>query len=113
MIPDCNGNGDVELPFGSAEYVGLGFSVFATLVLVELFGSPALRNIQVQLAHSLALCVLLSQFVVCELWDLEGTEAQRLCSPCLCSLSVRRAATTHGTLVPTGGADTLPLCTLY
>jgi uric acid-xanthine permease len=47
IVPNCNGNGDVELPFGSAEYVGLGFSVFVTLVLVELFGSPALRNVQV------------------------------------------------------------------
>lgn len=30
-----SGNGDVILPFGSAEYVGLGFSVFSMLVGVH------------------------------------------------------------------------------
>ncbi|CAM9246050.1 unnamed protein product [Discosporangium mesarthrocarpum] len=28
----CSGNGDVALPFGSSQYIGLGFSVFAMLV---------------------------------------------------------------------------------
>lgn len=46
IVPNCNNNGDVELPYGSPEYVGLGFSVFATLVIVELFGSPAMRNVR-------------------------------------------------------------------
>ncbi|KAL6771374.1 XUV1 [Auxenochlorella protothecoides x Auxenochlorella symbiontica] len=40
----CSGNGDVMLPFGSGPYVGLGFSVFVMLVIIELFGSPFLRN---------------------------------------------------------------------
>lgn len=48
IVPKCNGNGEVLLPYGSPEYMGLGFSVFATLVVVELFGSPAMRNIQVR-----------------------------------------------------------------
>ena len=48
VVPTCDGNGDVSLPYGSSQYVGLGFSVFATLVVVELFGSPALRNVQVR-----------------------------------------------------------------
>lgn len=47
---NCAGNGDVMLPFGSGPYVGLGFSVFAFLVLVELFGSPFLRNVAVVLS---------------------------------------------------------------
>ena len=46
IVPSCNNNGDVQLPYGSPEYVGLGFSVFATLVVVELFGSPAMRNVR-------------------------------------------------------------------
>lgn len=50
IVPKCNGNGEVLLPYGSAEYMGLGFSVFATLVVVELFGSPAMRNVQVHLS---------------------------------------------------------------
>lgn len=40
----CSGNGNVALPFGSGPYVGLGFSVFVMLVIIELFGSPFLRN---------------------------------------------------------------------
>ena len=38
FVPTCNGNGDVSLPYGTAAYIGLGFTVFATLVVVELFG---------------------------------------------------------------------------
>lgn len=40
----CFNNGKVLLPFGSPQYVGLGFSVFSTIILVELFGSPFMRN---------------------------------------------------------------------
>jgi uracil-xanthine permease len=32
------------LPWGSAEYLGLGFLSFSTIVLVELFGSAMMRN---------------------------------------------------------------------
>lgn len=46
----CGGNGDVLLPFGSPEYVGLGFSVFSMLIIIELFGSPFLRNCSVIIA---------------------------------------------------------------
>jgi xanthine/uracil permease len=45
----CSGNGDVLLGFGDRNYIGLGFVVFCTLLIVELFGSPFLRNIQVVL----------------------------------------------------------------
>ncbi|CAM9667929.1 unnamed protein product [Pylaiella littoralis] len=47
---NCSGNGDVVLPFGSAVYVGLGFSVFSMLVLLEIFGSPFMRSINVVVA---------------------------------------------------------------
>ena len=43
----CSGNGEVVLPFGAAEYVGLGFIVFMFLVFTEIFGSPFVRNCQV------------------------------------------------------------------
>ena len=32
------------LPWGSAEYIGLGFSVFVTIVLCERFGSPIMKS---------------------------------------------------------------------
>jgi uracil-xanthine permease len=38
------------LPFGSPEYVGLGFSVVFMLILVELFGSPFMKNCNVIIA---------------------------------------------------------------
>eukprot|EP00270_Netrium_digitus_P013892 TRINITY_DN4665_c0_g1_i1.p1 TRINITY_DN4665_c0_g1~~TRINITY_DN4665_c0_g1_i1.p1 ORF type:complete len:627 (+),score=101.00 TRINITY_DN4665_c0_g1_i1:206-1882(+) len=47
--PLCNTNGEVQLPFGSRQYLLLGFCTFITLVFVELFGSPFMRNIQVVL----------------------------------------------------------------
>ena len=43
----CTGNGEVELKFGSPEYVGLGALVFLLLVLLETFGSPFMRNCEV------------------------------------------------------------------
>ena len=33
---ECTGNGKVILPYGSAEYIGLGFSVLCFLVVIEL-----------------------------------------------------------------------------
>ena len=32
------------LPWGSAEYIGLGFSVFITIILCERFGSPIMKS---------------------------------------------------------------------
>ena len=46
----CDGNGDVIKPFGSSEYVALGFSVVLMLILVELFGSPFMKNANVIIA---------------------------------------------------------------
>jgi len=32
------------LPWGSAEYIGLGFSVFVTIIISERFGSPIMKS---------------------------------------------------------------------
>jgi len=37
------------LPWGSAEYIGLGFSVFVTILLMERFGSPIMKSASVVL----------------------------------------------------------------
>lgn len=42
LIPDGR-----SYPWGAPEWIGLGFFVFVIIVLVELFGSPFLRNTQV------------------------------------------------------------------
>jgi uracil-xanthine permease len=44
---NCPGNGEVFLPYGSAPYIGMGFSVFVIFMLVEIFGSPFMRNTMV------------------------------------------------------------------
>merc|ERR1712232_268031 len=46
----CCAAGAVSLPFGSPELVGLGFSVFVMLVIIELFGSPIMKNCNVIIA---------------------------------------------------------------
>jgi len=46
----CCEAGDVALPFGSPELVGLGFSVILMLIVVELFGSPFMKNCNVVIA---------------------------------------------------------------
>lgn len=48
--PICTGDGDVKLVYGSTEYIGLGFSVMAFLVVIELFGSVFMKNCNVVLA---------------------------------------------------------------
>jgi hypothetical protein len=50
--PLCGGNGDVMLPFGTPQYIGLGAVVFCTLIIIEIFGSPFLRNAQVRSSGS-------------------------------------------------------------
>lgn len=42
--------GEVALPFGSTEYIGLGFSVLCALVIIELFGSVFMKNCNVIIA---------------------------------------------------------------
>ena len=40
----CTGSAQVVLPYGSAEYIGLGFAVLSFLVVIELFGKPVARS---------------------------------------------------------------------
>jgi xanthine/uracil permease len=46
----CSGNGEVVLDYGAPEYIGLGFSVLAFLVVIEVFGSTFMKNCNVILA---------------------------------------------------------------
>jgi len=46
----CCEAGEVSLPFGSPELVGLGFSVFVMLILIELFGNAIMKNCNVIIA---------------------------------------------------------------
>ncbi|KAK9795575.1 hypothetical protein WJX73_005235 [Symbiochloris irregularis] len=50
VTPLCGTQGHVQLPFGAPEYVGLGFLVFVTLCVIEIFGSPFMRNAEVIIA---------------------------------------------------------------
>jgi NCS2 family nucleobase:cation symporter-2 len=42
--------GEVALPYGSAEFIGLGLSVIIMLVLIEIFGSAFMKNANVIIA---------------------------------------------------------------
>ena len=44
----CSGNGTVVLPFGHPNYLGLGLVVFVSFIVIELFGSPFIKNAQVK-----------------------------------------------------------------
>jgi uric acid-xanthine permease len=44
-----NINAPHALPWGSAEYLGLGFSVFVTIILCERFGAPIMKSTSVVL----------------------------------------------------------------
>jgi len=67
----CTGNGEVELRFGSPEYVGLGALVFLLLVLLETFGSPFMRNCEVSCDGTLPYCHSLDMYC-CSLWQLQS-----------------------------------------
>jgi uracil-xanthine permease len=47
--PICEA-GEVSLAYGAAEYIGLGASVIIMLVVIEIFGSPFMKNANVILA---------------------------------------------------------------
>ncbi|KAL6248787.1 hypothetical protein RBB50_003849 [Rhinocladiella similis] len=45
LFQNCpNNNAPHALPWGSAEFIGLGFSVFVTIILCERFGSPIMKS---------------------------------------------------------------------
>jgi NCS2 family nucleobase:cation symporter-2 len=45
----CTNNGTVVLPFGDRNYLGLGFVVFVSFIVIEFFGSPFMKNTQVNI----------------------------------------------------------------
>lgn len=53
----CTGNGDVVLPFAHRYYVGLGLVVFISFIVVEMLGSPFMRNTQVIVALIISIIV--------------------------------------------------------
>jgi len=61
--PTCSNNGETNLNFGNWRYVGLGFVVFFTLIVVEIFGSPFMRNIQVVIGLLVGMIVAASTHV--------------------------------------------------
>lgn len=48
-FPTC-ANGEVNLGYGSPQFIGLGFSVMCFLVVIEIFGSTFMKNCNVFLA---------------------------------------------------------------
>eukprot|EP00210_Caulerpa_lentillifera_P004669 g4454.t1 len=44
LFPLCEDSGSVHLPFGAAEYLGLGLFVLTLYCICELFGSPFIRH---------------------------------------------------------------------
>ncbi|OAE18419.1 hypothetical protein AXG93_3426s1120 [Marchantia polymorpha subsp. ruderalis] len=69
----CDGNGEVELPFGDRHYIELGLVVVATLIIVEIFGSPILRNTQVIVGLVVGMAVASSVHVT----KCEGTKCSK------------------------------------
>jgi len=58
-------NGNVKLPYGSPEFIGLGFSVMCMLIFIEFFGSIFMKNCNVIIA-------LLFGYLVAGLTNYEG-----------------------------------------
>jgi uracil-xanthine permease len=59
------------LPWGSAEYLGLGFSVFLTIILCERFGSPIMKSTSVVIGL-LTGCIIAG---ACGYFDRSGIDA--------------------------------------
>ncbi|KND93597.1 Uric acid-xanthine permease [Tolypocladium ophioglossoides CBS 100239] len=64
------------LPWGSAEFLGLGFAVFATIVLCERFGSPLMKSTSVVLGLLVG-CVVAA---ACGYFDAAGIAAAPVAS---------------------------------
>jgi xanthine/uracil permease len=59
------------LPWGSAEFLGLGFSVFVTIILCERFGSPIMKSTSVVLGLLVG-CIIAA---ACGYFDKSGIDA--------------------------------------
>ena len=64
--PTCF-NGETALGYGSPQYIGLGFSVMAMLIFIELFGSVFMKNCNVIIA-------LLFGYLIAGVTDYEGAK---------------------------------------
>lgn len=59
------------LPWGSAEYLGLGFAVFATILLCERFGAPIMRSTSIVIGLLVG-CIIAA---ACGYFDRSGIDA--------------------------------------
>ncbi|KAF8067194.1 uapA [Scenedesmus sp. PABB004] len=57
IAPMCRDNGEVVLPYGSGPYVGMGLLVFLSIIIIEMFGSPFMRNASLVLALLIGIAV--------------------------------------------------------
>lgn len=64
------------LPWGSAEFIGLGFSVFITIILCERFGSPIMKSLAVVLGLLVG-CIIAA---ACGYFDSSGITAAPVAS---------------------------------
>lgn len=64
------------LPWGSAEFVGLGFSVFLTIILCERFGSPIMKSCAVVIGLLVG-CIIAA---ACGYFDASGIDAAPVAS---------------------------------
>lgn len=68
----CTGNGEVVLGYGAPEYFGLGLSVVIMLVLLNIFGSPFMKN-------SAVIIALFFGYIVSAIaWKTDETTGKRL-----------------------------------
>ena len=90
IIPMCSGNGDVQLPFGSPQYLAIGALVLLVWVFVEIFGSPFFRNIEVSTSCCISASTHLSShqhFLSSRLVAMSGQLTAVAASRCLCAPS--------------------------
>lgn len=66
-------NAPHPLPWGSAEFLGLGFSVFLTIILCERFGSPIMKSTSVVIGL-LTGCIIAA---ACGYFDRTGIDSVR------------------------------------
>ncbi|KAM0424251.1 hypothetical protein ACHAPT_010623 [Fusarium lateritium] len=74
MCPDINA--PHPLPWGSAEFLGLGFSVFLTIILCERFGSPIMKSTSVVIGL-LTGCIIAA---ACGYFDRSGIDSAPVAS---------------------------------
>ncbi|KAJ3523759.1 hypothetical protein NM208_g12330 [Fusarium decemcellulare] len=74
LCPDINA--PKPLPWGSAEFLGLGFSVFFTIILCERFGSPLMKSTSVVLGLLVG-CIIAA---ACGYFDRSGIDAAPVAS---------------------------------